>query len=158
MIYNIFFIILLTFAIFCATQITIADIRRRIIPDAYLFPLLITGLIVTACFSWVISPQAAALGAGFGFAMSAIIGVAYEHISRRDTSDKNYIPPIGLGDIKLIATGGIWLGPTGLSIALIISCILGIAWGATKHQKYIPFAPFFIIGGFLSLITIWFLL
>jgi len=158
MIYNIFFVVLLIFAIFCTIHIAIADIRRRIIPDAYLFPLLITGLIITAWFPWIISPRSAALGAMFGFGLSAIIGFAYERINRRNTSTYNDIPPIGLGDIKLISTGGIWLGPTGLSIALIISCVLGMIWGAIKHQKYIPFAPFFIIGGFLALIAIWFLL
>ena len=158
MIYNIFFLVLLILAIFCVTHIAIADLRRRIIPDAYLFPLLIIGLVVTAWFPWVVSPKSAALGAAFGFTLSAIIGGVYERIIHHNTSDKNYVPPIGLGDIKLIGTGGIWLGPTGLSIALIISCILGMIWGAIKHQKYIPFAPFFVIGGFLSLIAIWFLL
>ncbi len=158
MIYNIFFIVLLIFAIFCTINIAIADLRRRIIPDAYLFPLLITGLVVTAWFPWVVSPKSAALGALFGFALAAIIGVIYERIGGRSTSNKNYVPPIGLGDIKLISTGGVWLGPTGLSIALIISCVLGVIWGLIKHQKYIPFAPFFAIGGLLSLIAIWFLL
>lgn len=158
MIYNIFFIVLLILAIFFTIRITIADIKRRIIPDAYLFPLLIIGLVTTTWFPWVISPGAAALGAAFGFTLSATIGFAYDRIGRNNTHDKNYVPPIGLGDIKLISTGGIWLGPTGLSIALIISCILGMVWGITRHKKYIPFAPFFAIGGFLSLIAIWFLL
>ncbi|MDE6250316.1 MAG: A24 family peptidase [Alphaproteobacteria bacterium] len=158
MIYNIFFIVLLLLAIFCTIRITIADSRRRIIPDIYLFPLLIIGLIITAWFPWIIAPQEAALGAAFGFGLSAIIGFAYERISRNKEHHKTDIPPIGLGDIKLIGTGGIWLGATGLSIALIISCILGMIWGAARHQKYIPFAPFFAIGGFLSLITVWFLL
>lgn len=158
MIYNIFFIVLLILAIFCTVRITIADLRRRIIPDIYLFPLLIIGLVITAWFPWIVSPKAAALGAAFGFGLSAIIGFAYERISRNKESTKTDIPPIGLGDIKLIGTGGIWLGATGLSIALIISCVLGMIWGAARHQKYIPFAPFFVAGGFLSLITIWFLL
>lgn len=158
MIYNIFFIVLLILAIFCTVRIVIADSRRRIIPDIYLFPLLIIGLVITAWFPWVVSPRAAALGAAFGFGLSAIIGFAYERIGKNKTRQDGNNPPIGLGDIKLIGTGGIWLGATGLSIALIISCVLGMIWGATRHQKYIPFAPFFAIGGFLSLIAIWFLL
>lgn len=157
MIYYIFFTFLLVLAIFCVIHIAIADLRRRIIPDAYLFPLLIIGLIITAWFSWPISPKIAALGATCGFALSAIVGTIYEKVNQSKTDEKNYIPPIGFGDIKLISVGGLWLGPTGLSIALVISCILGMIWGIIKKQKYIPFAPFFVIGGFLALITIWFL-
>ena len=55
MIYYIFFTILLTFALFCVWQISKTDIQRRIIPDVYLFPLLLTGLIILTFFSWPVS-------------------------------------------------------------------------------------------------------
>jgi prepilin signal peptidase PulO-like enzyme (type II secretory pathway) len=63
-----------------------------------------------------------------------------------------------MGDIKLIGVGGLWLGTTGLSIALIISCIIGAWWGRAHKQRFIPFAPFFIFGCFLTFISFAFLL
>ncbi len=151
MIYNIFFIALLSGAFFCAWQISVADFRRRIIPDVYLFPLLVIGLIITNFFPWPTSSIDGAIGAAFGYTMAAIIGVIFDY--KLQKKDKTSVPPIGMGDIKLIATGGIWLGTTGLSIALVFACILGIIWGVRKKQQYIPFGPFFIAGGILSLIT-----
>lgn len=96
------------------------------------------------------------IGATFGYAMSAIIGFAFDYFIRHKTPDAT--PPIGMGDIKLIGVGGLWLGTTGLSLALIVACLTGAIWARVKNQKFIPFAPFFIFGGILSLITNLFLL
>ncbi len=153
MIYDIFFIVLLATAIICAWQISVADWRRRIIPDAYLFPLLLIGLVITNFFPWPITPGAGAIAGAFGYLLALVVGMVFEHIS-----PKKSIAPIGLGDVKLLGTGGIWLGPTGLASALIIACVAGIIWGLHRKQKYIPFAPFFICGGILSLITMLFLI
>ncbi len=157
MIYYIFFGILLTGAAWCAWQIAIADWRRRIIPDAYLWPLMLIGLIFAA---WspigTTNPRMAVLGAAFGYALASVIGFVFDWRIRK--KNPNADTPIGMGDIKLIAVGGIWLGVTGLAIALVISCILGLIWGRWRGQKYIPFAPFFVIGGFLALIANLFLL
>ncbi len=74
------------------------------------------------------------------------------------SKNKNAISPIGMGDVKLISIGGMWLGATGLSVALIIACIGGMIWSKKNKQRYIPFAPFFLIGAILALISISFLL
>ena len=156
MIFNILFILLLAGALTCSALISITDFRRRIIPDAYLYPLMLIGLILITFFGFPIGIRAATIGATFGYGMSAIIGFAFDYIIRRQ--DANATPPIGMGDIKLIGVGGLWLGTSGLSIALIIACITGAIWAHTKNQKYIPFAPFFLFGGILSLIANLFLL
>lgn len=155
-IYYGFFSILLAGALWCMYRISVADWRRRIIPDAFLFPLLIAGLIITTFFPWPHNIRAAVMGAAFGYSLASLIGFAFDYTMRKKNPD--VIAPIGMGDIKLIATGGIWLGSTGLAWALVVACILGAAWGYWKKQKYIPFAPFFIIGGILSFIGIVFLL
>jgi len=98
----------------------------------------------------------AAIGAAFGYALASIVGLLFDMRVRR--RNVNAPAPIGMGDIKLIATGGIWLGTTGTAAALVIACAGGIIWGIVKKQKYIPFAPFFIIGGILALIGMLFLL
>ena len=158
MISYIFFIILLMGAGLCAWGISVTDWRRRIIPDAYLFPLLLIGLAVTHFFTWPVSPGDGIVAAIFGYMLSAIIGYSFEYIQTRHHTPSATPAPIGMGDIKLIAVGGIWLGSVGLSTALIIACIGGLVLGKHKKQKYIPFAPFFICGGILSLITMAFLI
>lgn len=137
-------------------KISKTDMRRRIIPDAYLFPLLIIGVIVTTFFPWPINIETGAIGMAFGYMLAAIVGVVFDKIlSKRDPNAES---PIGMGDIKLISVGGLWCGPTGLAIALVLACIFGAIWAHKKKQKFIPFAPFFLIGGFLSLIIITFLI
>ena len=153
--YNIFFLILLAGAAWCAWKISLTDWRRRIIPDVYLFPLLLLGLAIVAFFPWITNISDAIIAAICGYALAAIIGFIFELSNRKkNTSDA----PIGLGDIKLIAVGGLWLGVTGLAITLFISCIMGIIWGKHAKQKFIPFAPFFIGAGILTLIAMTFLI
>lgn len=157
MIYYIFFILLLIGALLCAWLISVADFRRRIIPDAYLFPLLLIGLLIVNFFPWPISSTESAVSGAFGYIIAALVGFIFD-LARKNKHKADVIAPIGMGDIKLIAVGGIWLGATGLSIALVISCLIGAIWGMSNKQRFIPFAPFFLTGGFLSLIIISFLI
>lgn len=156
MISYIFFIFLIISAVLCSVLISIADLKRRIIPDAYLFPLMLCGLILITFYSFPISIQEAVIGATFGYIMSVLIGFIFDAILRKKNPKSD--TPIGMGDIKLLGIGGLWLGIYGMSIALIIACISGAIWANINKQKYIPFAPFFLFGGFLSLITNIFLL
>lgn len=151
-----FFILLLAIALFLSWKIAQTDMRRRIIPDAYLFPLLIIGAIITTFFPWVCGIETAVTGMTFGYIMAATVGFIFDRfLSRRNPGAD---APIGMGDIKMIAVGGLWMGPMGLATALVLACIFGGVWAYIKHQKFIPFAPFFVMGGILSLITSWFLL
>ncbi len=154
MIFYIFFCLLLIGAVFCAYRMSVADLRRRIIPDFYLFPFMFAGLLITTFFPWPITVADSVVGGAMGYCLGLIVGFIFEKLKRGD--DK--YPPIGMGDIKLLGAGGIWLGTIGLAIAMIISCVLALVWAVRKKQKYVPFAPFFLIGGFLSLIMIQFLI
>ena len=78
MISYIFFIILLALAAFLAIKISIADLRRRIIPDAYLFPLMLIGLILISFYTFPISLHNAVVGATFGYLMALITGIIFE--------------------------------------------------------------------------------
>jgi len=153
MIYYIFFSLVLIGAIFCAYRMATADFRRRIIPDVYLFPFLFAGLLTVTFFPWPITIADSVVGGAMGYCLGLVVGFIFERIKK----DEKY-PPIGMGDIKLLGAGGIWLGTMGLSFAMLISCVLAYIWATRKKQKYIPFAPFFLIGGFLSLIIIQFLI
>lgn len=147
----IFFVLVYIVAALCAWHICVADWRRRIIPDAYLWPLLICGVILAAwSHAWPIGPRMAAAGMAIGYALAAGIGFVFDWFARR--KNPNADAPIGMGDIKLIATGGVWLGPTGMAIALVAACIAGSIWGMWHKQKYIPFGPFFVAGAILAFI------
>lgn len=157
MIFYIFFIALLVVALYCAIKISITDFQRRIIPDAYLFPLMLIGLLFLVFFPFFPTQLPdGVIAATFGYILTATIGAIYDY--RLSKKNKNAPCPIGMGDIKLIGVGGLWLGTTGLSLTLIISCIIGAIWAHKHKQKYIPFAPFFLLGGFLSFIITTFLL
>ena len=156
MIFYLFLAILFTVAFGCAIAISVADFRRRIIPDAYLLPLFLIGLIVVNFApAWICGSQMAAIGAITGYILGAGVGFVFDIIRRHKKPDAD--TPIGMGDIKLLATGGLWLGPNGLAIAMILSCIFGGIWAAVRHQRFIPFAPFFVAGAILALIAMTFL-
>ena len=148
-----FFTLLLLGGLFCIWRISMADFRRRIIPDAYLFPLLLIGLVLVFFFPWICDPAESVVGAVTGYTLAGIIGLLFEHFGKDKVNT-----PIGMGDIKLLSVAGLWLGTTGLALALIFSCVFGSIWAKRKKQKFIPFAPFLFMGGFLSFIIILFLL
>jgi len=153
MIYYIFFSFVLIGAIYCAIRMAVADFRRRIIPDVYLFPFLFAGLLTATFFPWPITISDSVIGGAMGYCLGLIVGFVFDKLKK----DKKY-PPIGMGDIKLLGAGGIWFGTMGLSIAMVLSCVLAYIWNWKRHEKYIPFAPFFLTGGILSLIIILFLI
>ena len=153
MISYIFFSLILVGAIFCCFRMSTNDLKHRIIPDVYLFPFLFAGLLITTFFPWPITISDSVVGGAMGYCLGLIIGFIFEHFTK-----KQKYPPIGMGDIKLLGAGGIWLGTMGLAMALVFACVLSLVWGYRKKQRYIPFAPFFLLGGFLSLIIIQFLI
>lgn len=153
MIYYTFFSFVLVGAIFCAVRMAANDLKRRIIPDVYLFPFLFAGLLTTTFFPWPITISDSVVGGAMGYCLGLIVGFIFDKIK----PNQKY-PPIGMGDIKLLGAGGIWFGTMGLSLAMIISCVLAYLWNRKQKERYIPFAPFFLMGGFLSLIIIQFLI
>jgi len=163
-------IILFVFATFCAVAMSVVDWRQRLIPDVFLFPFLLAGLVLASngALTWVSggiteSAIAAVVGYGLGTVMNFIFkkfavdkdknsdkaGATAEHCTLHSEHS-----PIGMGDIKLLAVGGLWLGITGLSITLVVSCALGYIWGLRAKQKFVPFAPFFFAGAALAIVVL----
>ncbi len=62
---------------------------------------------------------------------------------------------LGMGDILLISSCGLALGPLKTVMFIFIACVCGILAALTLHKKMkdkIPFGPFLSIGAYLSLV------
>ena len=131
---QIFFIFLLLCASFCAFHISRSDFRRRIIPDVYLFPLMLTGLILISFYNWPIDISGATIGATFGYFISAFTGFLFDSYLRKHNPDA--VAPIGMGDIKLMAVTGLICGFFKvfniLFYALLFSFVCGVVLLALK--------------------------
>ncbi|GHT57999.1 hypothetical protein FACS18945_3380 [Bacteroidia bacterium] len=96
---------------------------------------------------WLGGVGDAVLSAAVGYLLGFIMYIVFKRIYKKDE-------PIGFGDVKLLAAGGAWLGLTLLPYAIVVAAILGAAWGLTRKQRFVPFAPFFFAGAIIAL-TIW---
>ena len=102
------------------TLLTLAaiDYRELMLPDALTLPLIPAGLVV----AWMIDPgllAGHALGALAGFAALAAIAGAYRRARDREG--------LGLGDAKLLAAAGAWLGWQALPSVVLIAAASGLA-------------------------------
>jgi leader peptidase (prepilin peptidase)/N-methyltransferase len=108
-------------------------------------PLGVAGLMVTFAID---QNQVAAhlLAALIGFAMLALINVLYRRVRGRDG--------LGLGDAKLLAAGGAWVGLGGLTGIILIASFTALAWSLVQgglqrrfsSQMRIAFGPFLALG------------
>ncbi len=134
-----------------ATLIVLADIDRRtmLLPDILTFPLLVAGLAVTA---WLAPARFFdhAIGAAAGYAMLAFVGWLYFRFRGRDG--------LGLGDAKLLAAAGAWLGWQALAsvvmlgaiAALVCVAFLAVIGRSIGRHQALPFGPFLCLGIWLS--------
>jgi prepilin peptidase CpaA len=99
---------------------TFTDLRSRRIPNWLVLPFLLAGIAVSGWLHhWsgiAHSLEGIALG-GFLFGILAVMG------------------GIGMGDVKLCAAIGAWIGPAQLVVALVLTGIVGgimaLCWAAT---------------------------
>lgn len=66
---------------------------------------------------------------------------------------------MGVGDIKLMAALGLWLGPVDTGIAIFLTFIIGaifsvflLATNIKSRKDAIPFGPFIVLGTFIILL------
>jgi len=114
---------------------------------------LVLGLVFTAGLGWVQGPGVAReligqhlLAAGLGLVgFEAVSALAQKLMGR---------PALGLGDAKLAALLGAWLGLTGLGVAVVLAVfagaiigVLGRLSGRLERHQPLPFGPFLAAGG-----------
>lgn len=94
------------------------DSRHLILPDILVLPLIPAGILLHA---WIAPGQWAdhLAGALIGFVLFAAISLAYRRLRRRDG--------LGLGDAKLLAAAGAWVGWIGLPSVVLLGAVFGLA-------------------------------
>ena len=126
--------------------LAVIDIRTMRLPDSLTLPLVVLGLVVTAILSppLIVPHLVAALA---GFASFWFIGLVYEKVRGRTG--------LGLGDAKLFAAAGAWVGPEGLLSVLLVGAFLALAGAVLvavikkaplSGATAIPFGPFLAAG------------
>lgn len=126
--------------------VTLTDLERRIIPNK----VLIAGAVICLVIAVPTDPGGlaeraiAALAAGGLFFLVALA----------------YPAGMGLGDVKLAATMGLFLGRAvapAILAALLIGSLAGLALivrhGAGARKMAIPFGPFLALGGVIGLLA-----
>jgi leader peptidase (prepilin peptidase)/N-methyltransferase len=126
--------------------ITLTDLERRIIPNKILLVATLVGVALVAATDPGSLPEraiAAAVAGGLLFA----IALAYPR-------------GMGLGDVKLAAVMGLYLGRSvapALLIAFAAGSLVGVALiarhGAAARKRAVPFGPFLALGGVVSLLA-----
>ncbi len=124
--------------------LSLIDLRCLRLPDTGTLPLMLFGLGVSA--AGLTGPLLVhLLGAGIGYTALAGIGWAYRRFRGIDA--------LGLGDAKLLAAAGAWLGAHALPSVLIWACLSGLAFAVLRGWRSglsmstaIPFGPFLALG------------
>ena len=99
------------------------DLRHYLLPDVLTLPLIPGGLAVAYALDPALLP-AHALGALVGFGAFAVIGILYRRLRGRDG--------LGLGDAKLLAAAGAWLGWAALPSVVVIGAALALAFALAQ--------------------------
>ncbi len=122
------------------------------LPNAITFPLIILGIAFNA-FSDLryTSPSSAFIGLFLGYGFLWALNTGYRLLKNRDG--------IGMGDAKLLAALGAWLGwsalPSILLMASVIGMLGGIIWLKLRRRhlrEAFPFGPFLAIAGIIELL------
>ncbi|MEI9997221.1 MAG: A24 family peptidase [Rhizomicrobium sp.] len=102
------------------TLLTLAaiDWRTGFLPDVLTLPLIAAGLAI----AYLLDPGSLAehaIGAAAGFIVFAVLSETYRRLRGRDG--------LGLGDAKLLAASGAWLGWGALPSVVLFAAIAGLA-------------------------------
>ncbi len=125
--------------------VSFIDLKHQIIPDVISLPGILLGLAQSftpwGTVPWTDAAIGAATGGGFLFA----VAWAFKRFTGKDG--------MGLGDVKLLAMIGAWMGWRALPFIVLISSLSGIIIGGgalllTRRglRVRIPFGPFLSIG------------
>lgn len=126
--------------------ITLTDLELRLIPNRILLVSAVAGLAILALGDPDRLPESLAAAAAAG-GLLFLVALAYPR-------------GMGLGDVKLAAVMGLFLGRNvapAILIALLAGSLVGLAIiareGAAGRKQAIPFGPFLALGGVVALLA-----
>jgi leader peptidase (prepilin peptidase) / N-methyltransferase len=126
--------------------IALTDLERRIIPNKVLLVGAIVGLVLAVATDPGSLPERAIAVAAAG-GLLFVIALAYPR-------------GMGLGDVKLAAVMGLYLGRSvapALLVAFAAGSLVGLALivrhGAAARKRAVPFGPFLAFGGITGLLA-----
>lgn len=126
--------------------ITLTDLELRIIPNRILIVAAVLGVAICAATDPGSLPERAAAAAAAG-GLLFLAALAYPR-------------GMGLGDVKLAAVMGLFLGRNvapAILVALLAGSLVGLAMiardGAAARKRAIPFGPFLALGGVVGLLA-----
>ncbi len=124
--------------------ITLTDLEQRIIPNKILLVAAVLAVAIVAATDPSSLPERVIAAAAAG-ALFFIAALAYPR-------------GMGLGDVKLAATMGLFLGrdvAPAIFVALLVGSLVGLVLiardGAAARKRAIPFGPFLALGGVAGL-------
>ncbi len=102
--------------------LAISDLKTYLLPNIYVGPFALLGIAFHVVTEWkYVDIYMSASGA---MAAAGIL-ILFREIANQATGQDAF----GMGDIKLLAAGGIWLGLEAIFLALTIGSFIGIAHG-----------------------------
>ena len=124
--------------------VTLTDLERRVIPNTVLLVGALVGVGIAAATDPGSLPEralAAAAAGGFLFC----VALAYPR-------------GMGMGDVKLVAVMGLYLGRAvapalliGFAAGAVVGLVMIARQGAAARKQAIPFGPFLALGGIVGL-------
>ena len=134
--------------IFCAVLVTVtlADLDRRVIPNSILLAAALAAVAILLAADPSAMPERllAAAGAGGFLLVSALA----------------YPGGMGMGDVKLAAVMGLYLGAAvipAMLVAVLAGALVGLALmalnGSGERKRAIPFGPYLALGGVVGLLA-----
>jgi leader peptidase (prepilin peptidase)/N-methyltransferase len=126
--------------------ITLTDLERRVIPNAILLVGSVIGLGIVVATDPSSLPERAAAAAGGG-AFLLLFALIYPR-------------GMGMGDVKLAAVMGLFLGASvvpalfvGIALGALAGLGLILRYGSAARKHAVPFGPFLAIGGVVGLLA-----
>ena len=128
------------------------DIKSFRLPNAITLPLIPLGFVFNIATDFGFADAGSSfLGAIAGYTLFWTMNLVYRYFKGRDG--------IGMGDAKLLAGMGAWLGSSSLPNILLIASISGAIGGFIwlRYKNYqpdqaFPFGPFLVIAGIIQIL------
>jgi leader peptidase (prepilin peptidase) / N-methyltransferase len=132
--------------VLCAllVTVTLTDLERRVIPNAVLAAGALIGLGIAVLTDPASLPERGLAAAGAG-GLLLLVALAYPR-------------GMGMGDVKLVAVMGLYLGQAvapalliGFGAGALVGLVMIARGGAAARKQALPFGPFLALGGIAGL-------